>query len=123
MIDGFVHVQAAVEGPLRELKNARLLLDTGTRNTILDIETAEEAGYPASCGLGVARFRSIAGEEVGYTVRLPSLTALGRKVDDYLVACTDLKGELNIDGILGLDFFQNADLTVGLRSQHLELAW
>ena len=94
---------------------AKLVLDTGTSNTILSTGMARFLGYPKSRKLGTATIETPFGSVDGYTFRLPSITVMKREVRGYLVAAEDFKSKTRLAGILGLDFFEGTDLLLSFR--------
>lgn len=91
--------------------------------TILDRRTAEIIGFPESMKSDDARFDSVTGEHAAYLVRLPRIIAIGREATDYVVAAKSFPPRLQVDGVLGLDFFAGCDLTVGLRTGQIAVEW
>lgn len=112
---------------LRSRKGAqrweRFILDTGSSNTILSVDLAQILGYPESTKLGVTTFDTPDGPVLGYTVRIPSLNLAGREIRDYLVGCKLFQSRLHVPGILGLDFFEETDFLLSVRSRSIHLTW
>lgn len=120
---GLIWVEAAVTTPDGRIRDIRLVLDTGTPNTILSSEVAAELGYPESVAAGVATFDTPDGPVLGYTSRIPALVALGLEVNNYLVGVKLFHSRLHVPGILGLDFFEGTDLLLSFRNRSIHLAW
>lgn len=97
------------------------VLDSGSSHTILHTRTALALGYTER--LGTALFDSPAGPIEGDTTRVSSLIVFGREVKDYLVGLEEFQTRFDVAGILGLDFFSNADLSLRFRTCQAELEW
>lgn len=123
MRDGLIWVEVTLERAAGGLLRDCFVLDTGTPNTILSLELAEHLGYPESRGSGVALFDTPDGPVLGYTARIAALRALGRSQLDYLVGVKVFHERLHVPGILGLDFFADADLLLSFRSRSILLTW
>ncbi len=118
---GPIFVQAQVSGPHRSI-TIKLLLDTGaTRTTIkrsLIINLGfdpEQDGYPAKLITGSQTERV-------QVVTLTRLFALGQDRVGFPVAAHSIPPEANIDGLLGLDFFQGHILTLDFQVGSITLA-
>lgn len=71
--------------------------------TTIKPELADEIGYCARDGQHRTRVRTAIGDEVGYTLRISSLIALGLVESNLNVHVFDL-GDADIDGLIGLNF-------------------
>ena len=97
-----------------------MVLDTGATATILPADILADLGYdPGNPGL--PRTRMITGSGVEYCPYLivHSLIVGGEKVENAGVMCHDLPTEAGIDGLLGLNFLKNFDLTIEYSSGSL----
>lgn len=122
--NGLAWVEVSLVSAEGSLHHERFVLDTGTSHTSLAIELATELGFPRSKRRGIARFETPHGVVRGYTVRLPSVSVMGRSVSDLLVGCQRFQTSFHVPGILGLDFFDNSDLLLSLRkTKSIHLAW
>ncbi|MEW6417370.1 MAG: retropepsin-like aspartic protease [Nitrospirota bacterium] len=90
-----------------------VVLDTGATTTILPADILADLGYdPGNPGL--PRTRMITGSGIGYSpyITVKSLIVGGEKIDNVGVLCHDLPTETGIDGLLGLNFLKNFDITI-----------
>ena len=94
---------------------ARLALDTGASATCLRTDFVEELGYDLSMVLN--RTRIVTGTQVETVPRLAiaRLAALKQERENFVVVAHTLPPSIGIDGLLGLDFFQNQTLTLNFR--------
>jgi len=121
--DGLIWVPVLLEGENGLRWAAEFVLDTGTSNTVLSVQLAEFLGLSESKRLGRAIFDTPDGPVEGYTVRIPGVSFLGREVRDCLVGCKMFYSRLDVQGILGVDFFEETDLLLSFRRSSLHLAW
>jgi hypothetical protein len=120
---GLIWLDAALTSSDGELLVEPLVLDTGSANSILCRELAEELGLAESRRVGSATFDTPDGPVLGYTVRLPRVKVLGREVQNYLVGVKTFHARLHVAGVLGLDFFEGTELLLSFRTQGVHLAW
>lgn len=120
---GLIWLDAVVVSDYGYAVTDRVVLDTATAHTSLSSEFAEELGFPESKKRGVATWDTPFGPVEGYTVRLPALTVLGRRVENFLVGCQRLSSGLHVPAILGLDFFAETDLRLAFREKFIFLSW
>lgn len=92
-----------------------LILDTGATFTILDPSVIEEMGYSENDKSSPSTVKSPIGKEVGFRLHLPAIECLGKKIENFEVACHKL-GLQHIDGLLGMNFLEQFDYCI-LHSQ------
>lgn len=69
-------------------------------------------------------FETAKGSINAYVFQIPKLTALGKTVHDVEVSSYDFVGNnviFDIDGVLGLDFFKETELTIDFRESEIRL--
>jgi hypothetical protein len=76
--DGLIWLEAELTSSSGQAVLERLVLDTATSNTCISVELAERLGYPEAKKLGTATFDTPHGPVLGYTIRIPCLSVLGR---------------------------------------------
>ncbi len=121
--EGLIWVLTLVQNKRRAYRRFRFVLDPGSAQTILHQRTAVSIGFPKSAKTGDATFDTVTGPVPAYTFELPSIIAMGRELKDYEVAAKTFPPRLHIDGILGLDFFRDTDLSICFRTGELKLEW
>lgn len=121
--EGLVWVRVLVQSSRRTYRAFAFILDPGSSQTILHRRTAERIGFPESAKTGDATFDAVTGPVPAYTFELPSIIVLGRELENLEVAAKTFPPRLDVDGVLGLDFFMNTDLHLLLRTGELVLEW
>jgi hypothetical protein len=105
-------VDAVLKGP-RARARARPVFDTGAAKTQIDSGFAENLGYSARHAIETTSVLGPAGDEQsGYLIRLETLSVLGLRARDLLVAIYDFEnfGRYQIDGLLGFDVIRQVRL-------------
>jgi gag-polyprotein putative aspartyl protease len=114
-------IQAQVEGP-SGTAILRLALDTGASKSLVNTGMLIALGYdPALAGGGRVQVTTGSGIEYLSQVRLLSLTALGVKRSDFALLCHTLPPSTGVDGLLGLDFLEERNLTIDFRSGQIDI--
>src|SRR3989338_49375 len=90
---------------------AELILDTGASLTILQPLTIKALGFTDEDQMGISTAQSPIGKERGFRVRLPVIECLGKKIENFEVACHTL-GLQRIDGLLGMNFLEQFDFCI-----------
>jgi hypothetical protein len=121
--EGLIWVGVLAQSRRRFFRRCLFVLDPGSSQTILHRKTAEALGYPESAKTGDATFDTVTGPVPAYKFTLPSIIALGRELKDCEVAAKAFPRRLQVDGVLGLDFFMGTDLSIRLRTGIVELEW
>jgi len=104
-------IQATAFGP-RGLAIVKLALDTGATGTMLNAGTLEFLGYDPD--KVYEKVQMITGSSIEIVPRIPlsKFIALGYTLENYPVLCHNLPPSTEVDGLLGLDFFQKKILTI-----------
>lgn len=121
--EGLVWVTVLVQTARRTLRAFAFVLDPGSSQTILNRRTTELIGFPESSRVGDATFDSLTGPVPAYTFNLPRIISMGRELKDYRVAAKAFPPRLQVDGVLGLDFFMGTDLCLRFRTGEVVLEW
>ena len=117
---GLIVVQAKVIGPTHSVM-AELALDTGCEQTSINRRVLESIGYDLET---IEDSRSmITGSGIVTTpeLRIRQIQALSRRRQNLKIFCHDLPAELEVDGMLGLDFFRDRRLTLDFKTGKIEL--
>ncbi len=90
-----------------------VVLDTGATTTILPADILSNLGYdPGHPGLQRTRIITGSGIEYSPAIIVKGLIVGGEQIKKVEVLCHDLPAEAGIEGLLGLNFVKNFDLTV-----------
>ncbi len=104
--------------------NFTLALDTGATHTVIDFTVMLMNGYTVSQVVRMVDFETAKGKIVAYIFLVPALTALGRTVRQVEIASCDFIANnviLDIDGVLGLDFFKGTEVNINFNSFEITL--
>ncbi len=98
-------VTGALSEPLGEVA-LRLVLDTGSFETLIIPEILDDLGYSPRGAEAVTGVYSAVGKAQGYITRVQRFEAMGVMVTDMRVHAFDLAGRYRIDGLIGLSFLR-----------------
>ena len=104
-------VEAAVWGPGGKAP-LRLVLDTGSWQTLIVPDIMDDLGFNPRDGQVITGVYSAIGKEQGYMIGVPRFSALGFTLADFSVHVFELADRYGIDGLLGLSFLQRYDYQV-----------
>jgi predicted aspartyl protease len=104
--DSLIIVKARVFGKYGD-RPLSLALDTAASLTHLTPDITDALGYSARQGEAVTSVSSALGKETGYLMRVKRFVALGFAFNDFLIHVHDLGSDLDIDGLLGLNFLKH----------------
>lgn len=102
-----------------------LALDTGATHTVIDLTMMLLNGYDLDKVVRTVEFETAKGPIKAHIFRIVSLTALGRTIKNVEVSSYDFFGNnllLDIDGVLGLDFFKDTELTINFKEATITLS-
>ena len=101
-----------------------LALDTGATHTVIDLTVMLMNGYHFQDSVGIVEFETAKGVVSAYIFKIETLKILGIVKRNIEVASYDFIGNnviLDIDGVVGLDFFKNTALTINFRKSTIRL--
>ena len=81
-------------------------------------------GYTLNDVIRPVEFETAKGAVSAYIFQIPTLTALGRTLTNVEVSSYDFIGNdvlFDVDGVLGLDFFKETELTINFKTYTLSL--
>lgn len=84
---------------------ARFVLDTGASFTIVDYRIAETIGYEPHHAVAPSRVSSASGKEQGFRIKVASFETLGKRMENFEVACHSLL-EQGVEGLVGMNFLE-----------------
>ncbi len=98
-----------------------LAIDTGASHTVVDLTALLMAGYSLSDSKGTIPMETAKGNIDAHIFEVDYFYALGREINKFKVCSYDFLANqvlVNIDGVLGLDFYRGKVLTLDfLRSK------
>ncbi len=107
-------VRARLYGPETSVV-IRLAVDTGASVTSIRNELLELVGYDLSMVLNRARIVTGTQVEVVPRLSIARIAALKQERENLVVVAHTLPPSAGVDGLLGLDFFQDQTLTINFR--------
>ena len=99
----------------------RLVVDTGATYTVISREAAETVGYDLTEHGETLTIATGSRLEILPVFRIDRLVALDRELRNMDVLCHTVPGGLDVDGLLGLDFFRGRRLTIDFREGSISL--
>jgi predicted aspartyl protease len=117
---GLIIVRTQLYGPLGD-RSVRLGLDTGATSTVINTVVLVIVGFDPA--VAPDRVQMTTGSGVEFVPRLPvdRVEALGQTRHSFPVIAHTLPTSAAVDGLLGLDFFRDLELTIDFRRGLLDL--
>jgi len=112
-------VRAVVEGEIARV--VTLILDTGSSFTYLPWRVLEAIGYDPGTSKEKIKVVTPSGVEIPAKVKVKRIRALGRSIEDIDVLCHDLPPEAKVDGLLGLNFLRNFNISIRFKEGIIEI--
>ena len=113
-------VQAAVEGE-HDLTVARLLVDTGSAQTMLSWQTLQAVGHDPAASRERRQISTVATTITVPQVRMRRSHCLGKVVENFPVLCHTPPFATGIHGLLGMDFLRAFDIAIHVRQGYIEV--
>jgi predicted aspartyl protease len=115
-----IPVRVEIDGPSSSAI-VRLSLDTGTSRTVINPSILSSVGVDLTAPLRQVQMTTVSGTTSTPLVRVPALRALGQTRFNVEVVSHQLPSSTTTDGLLGLDFFQDLELTIDFRNGEIRL--
>ncbi len=99
-------------------------LDTGATHSVIDLTRVLLAGYDMEDAIQPISLESAKGEVQGYIFKIHSLKALGIHLQEVEICVYDFLANniiTEIDGVLGLDFFENEKLCIDFEKSEITI--
>ncbi|MFH1727895.1 MAG: retropepsin-like aspartic protease [Pseudomonadota bacterium] len=88
----------------------RVLVDTGAVLTVIDPSITYYFGYSAREAVSLSKLNGAAGRSEGYSIIVRQIKCLGQKINNFEIACHDIKSHTGISGLLGINFLDISKL-------------
>ena len=111
---GLIVVRVLVTGA-EGAKTIRLALDTGATSTLINTAILVNLGYDPVAPTRRIQMTTGSGVEFVPVLTVSRLAALGEEQLNFHVVAHTLPPSASVDGLLGLDFLRDRDLTISFR--------
>ena len=98
-----------------------MAVDTGARMTVVTPRTAEELGFEPGDIEPSVRILSATDSAPAALLRVRSVAVMGHEIEGLHVLCYPLPAELQLDGILGLNFLERFDIEISNSTETITL--
>ena len=113
-----VQVTVKVDGKFKRFKFA---VDTGATITLIKDDVMKEMGYLKTNSIRTTKTITASKAETVYEYNLDNIMALGLIRRNFKVISRSLPVGLGIDGLLGLNFFKNKELTIDFKLSEIRV--
>lgn len=103
------------------IQKCRLVLDTGASYLLIPWEIAQNLGLKPELAKERIEITIASGRELVPLVNIKSLKVLGKEVKNVKAVVHDLPQKAYVDGLLGLSFLRNFNLSINFQKGVLEL--
>jgi predicted aspartyl protease len=117
---GAIIVSADLAGPTGQTR-LRLLLDTGANTTVIAEAPMVAVGFDPSAPPGQVPVTTASAVGSAGLFIVPALAALGVVRSNFPILCYSLPPGVDLDGLLGFDFFEGHVLTLDFVNHTLSL--
>ena len=97
-------------------------IDTGASISLIDINILHALGFQKEHAIRAIQTMTASRQETAYEFELPNIKAIGLIRRNFKVISRSLPSGLGIDGLLGLNFFRNKELTINFKSSEVQLS-
>ena len=96
-------------------------VDTGATITLVSDDAMNRMGYTAKDAIGTTQTITASKRETVYEYKLHNFKAIGLMRYNFKVISRPLPFGLGIDGLLGLNFFKNKELTINFKLSEIRI--
>lgn len=101
-----------------------LAIDTGATHTVIDLTSLLISGYSMSDIKGTVHIETAKGAIEAYIFEIENFKAIGKTIQNLIVCSYDFLANsvfINIDGVIGLDFYRGNILTIDFKRNTINL--
>ena len=106
----------------KEIKNYKFAVDTGATISLINSSVMTALGYKQQDSISTTQTITASKTETVYEYSLDNIMVLGLIRRNFKVISRSLPMGLGIDGLLGLNFFQNKELTIDFKLSEIRLS-
>ena len=104
-----------------EIMKFRFAVDTGATTSLIDTAVMNQLGYTTADSLRTTHTITASKTETVHEYSLDNIMAIGLIRRNFKVISRELPMGLGIDGLLGLNFFKNKELTIDFKLSEIRL--
>ena len=103
------------------IKDFKFAVDTGASVSLIDIDMLYSLGYKKENCIRTIQTITASKGEKAYEFNIDNISAIGLIRRNFKVISRALPIGLGIDGLLGLNFFKNKELTIDFKSSEIRI--
>jgi len=104
-----------------EIEEYKFAIDTGATISLVDIDLLSDIGYKKENSIRTIQTVTASKTETAYEFELDNIKAIGLLRRNFKVISRSLPVGLGIDGLLGLNFFKDKELTIDFKLSEIQL--
>ena len=104
-----------------EIRKYDFAVDTGATICLIDADVMTALGYKQQDSIRTTHTITASKTETVYEYELDNIMAIGLIRRNFKVISRELPMGLGIDGLLGLNFFKNKELTIDFKLSEIQL--
>ena len=104
-----------------QLLGLKFAVDTGASVSLIDIEAMQYLGYKKNECINKIQTVTASKRETAYEFKIDNISAIGLTRRNFKVISRALPIGLGIDGLLGLNFFKNKELTIDFKLSEIRI--
>ena len=113
-----VKVYVEADGIINELD---MIVDTGTQETLISEKAIKAIGYVRANSIADVPIKSVVGNAMAYRYTIDCIETLGVRRSKFNVISHPMPKGAGADGLLGLDFFENTELTIDFKRAEIRV--
>jgi len=104
-----------------EIRKYKFAVDTGATISLIDSDVMTALGYKQQDSIGATQTITASKRETVYEYSIDNIMAIGLIRRNFKVISRSLPVGLGIDGLLGLNFFKDKELTIDFKLSEIYL--
>lgn len=121
VVYGLPFVEVSICYREKELLLKRVLLDTGSAGTVFNADVVNGIGVRVEPGDTLNKIRGVGGVEIVYSKNFDFVRLGKTSLENFEVEIGGMECGMQIDGILGFDFIQNAGLIINSKEMSVSV--
>lgn len=113
-------VKVIVAGPVGEAE-VEMALDTGSTYVMIPWDISQKLGYDPAVSRERVKLVTASTTEIAPLITLEHMEVFGIRILNVKAACHDLPPTSRVQGLLGLSFLKNCNLSLRYKDRQLEL--